>query len=188
MYGRTDESRMSNPNSLPERLRALPALAPPTGGWLDLNRRLQARRRNVAVAGGGFALAASVLVAVGLVGMRPDVVPPTVPDQAAPAPSPSMTLVSTSRITPAVAQLISRSQALERQLSYVRPQVAVWNTGRDTRAMQLETELRRVDAQLNFAAPQDAEALWSRRVQLMTALVDLHETEAPALQYASYQY
>lgn len=176
---------MSNPNPLPERLRALPAFTPPTGGWLDLNRRLHARRRNVAVAGGGFALAASVLVAVGLVGMRPDVVAPSA---SAPASAPATTTVAASRITPAVAQLISRSQALERQLSYVRPQVAVWNTGRDTRAMLFETELRRVDAQLNFAEPQDAEALWRRRVQLMTALVDLHETEAPALQYASYQY
>jgi hypothetical protein len=176
---------MSNPNPLPERLRALPAFTPPPGGWLDLNRRLHARRRNFAVAGGGFALAASVLVAVGLVGMRPDVVAPTAP---APESTPVTTPVAASRINPAVAQLISRSQALERQLSYVRPQVAVWNTGRDTRAMLFETELRRVDAQLNFAGPEEAEALWSRRVQLMTALVDLHETEAPALQYASYQY
>jgi hypothetical protein len=175
---------MSNPNPLPERLRALPAFTPPPGGWLDLNRRLHARRRNFAVAGGGFALAASVLVAVGLVGMRPDLVAPTA---STPSSAPATTVVA-SRITPAVAQLISRSQALERQLSYVRPQVAVWNTGRDTRAMLFETELRRVDAQLNFAGPQDAEALWRRRVQLMTALVDLHETEAPALQYASYQY
>jgi hypothetical protein len=87
-----------------------------------------------------------------------------------------------------MAQLIGRSQALERELAYVRPQVAVWNTGRDNRARLLETELRRVDEQLDFAEPQAAEALWRRRVMLMNALVELHETEAPALQYASYQY
>ena len=75
-----------------------------------------------------------------------------------------------------------------KHVSSVRPQVAVWNTGRDNRARLLEAELRRVDGQLNFAEPQDAEALWSRRVMLMNALVELHETEAPALQYASYQY
>lgn len=175
---------MSNPNSLSERLRALPPHTPPPGGWLDLNRRMAARRRNLAVAGGGFALAASVLVGVGLVGLRPEAASPpsaavtTVASRAAPA----------AQVSPAVAQLISRSQALERQLSSVRPQVAVWNTGRDTRALMLETELRRVDAQINFAESQAAEALWRRRVQLMSALVDLHETEAPALQYASYQY
>jgi len=70
----------------------------------------------------------------------------------------------------------------------VRPQVAVWNSGRDSRAALLEQELRRVDAQLNFADATSAERLWSRRVKLMNALVELHETEAPALQYASYQY
>ena len=175
-----------NPNALPERLRALAPLTPPPGGWMDLNRRMAARRRNFAVAGGGFALAASVLLAVGLVGLRPDAVPLSQP-AADPAPA---TLAAARPTSPAVAQLISRSQSLERKLAYVRPQVAVWNTGRDTRAMLIETELRRVDAQLNFADPQaaEAEALWRRRVGLMTALVDLHQTEAPALQYASYQY
>jgi hypothetical protein len=173
-----------NPNPLPERLRALPAFTPPPGGLADLNRRLHARRRNVVVAGGGFALAASVLVAVGLVGLRPETI-------VAPIGAPAQTTVASAErapLPPAVAQLISRSQALERQLAYVRPQVAVWNTGRDTRAMFLETELRRVDQELNFAEADDAEALWRRRVQLMNALVDLHDNEAPALQYASYQY
>jgi len=164
-----------NPNPLPERLRALPAFAPPPGGWSRLSQRLSARRRNYAVAGGGFALAASVLVAVGLVALRPD-------------PAPVTTGFVSTRSSPAVEQLITRSQALERELSSVRPQVAVWNTGRDTRAALLEQELRRVDARLNFADPESAEQLWARRVKLMNALVELHETEAPALQYASYQY
>ena len=172
---------MSNSN-LPERLRALPGLTPPPGGWADLNRRLHARRRNIAMAGGGFALAASVLVAVGLVGVRPDAMAP-------PSASPGgTTVVIAPQASPAVEQLVARSQALERRLSAARSQVAVWNTGRDTRAALIQQELRRVDARINFADPQDAELLWRRRVQLMNALVDLHETEAPALQYASYQY
>ena len=160
---------------LPERLRALPAFTPPPGGWRQLDARLNARRRRYLVAGGGFALAASVLVAVGLVSLRPESAPPAV-------------TVASGQSLPAVAQLITRSQALERELSSVRPQVAVWNSGRDSRAALLEQELRRVDAQLNFADATSAERLWSRRVKLMNALVELHETEAPALQYASYQY
>ena len=118
-----------------------------------------------------------------LVGLRPDPAPqvgPTTVASAEPAYSAS--------VSPAMAQLISRSQALERELAYVRPQVAVWNTGRDNRALLLETELRRVDEQLEFAEPRDAEALWRRRVLLMNALVELHQPEAPVLQYASYQY
>ena len=174
-----------NPSALPERLRALSRHTPPAGGWNDLNRRMAARRRNFAVAGGGFALAASVLVAVTLIGLRPDVAPPS-GSQAAQPQAGRATAVA--QVSPELAQLIARSQALERQLSSVRPQVAVWNTGRDQRATLLETELRRVDAQINFAGTGDAEALWRRRVMLMNALVDLHQTEAPALQYASYEY
>jgi len=173
-----------NPSALPERLRALSRHTPPAGGWNDLNRRMAARRRNFAVAGGGFALAASVLVAVTLIGLRPDVAPPS--GQSAQPQAGRATAVA--QVSPELAQLIARSQALERQLSSVRPQVAVWNTGRDQRATLLETELRRVDAQINFAGTGDAEALWRRRVMLMNALVDLHQTEAPALQYASYEY
>lgn len=179
MFCRIGEDRM-NPNPLSERLRALPAFAPPTGGWQRLDARLNARRRNFAMAGGGFALAASVLVAVGLVGLRPDA--------AVPPSAPAVATTAVARVSPELDQLISRSQALERQLASARPQVAVWNTGRDTRAALLEQELRRVDAQINFAEPASAEALWSRRVKLMNALVELHEAEAPALQYASYQY
>jgi hypothetical protein len=161
---------------LPERLRALPAFTPPPGGWRALDARLNARRRRYAVAGGGFALAASVLVGIGLVSLRPA------------TEAPAARTITSARSSPAVEQLISRSQALERELSSVRPQVAVWNTGRDTRAALLEQELRRVDAQINFADARSAEPLWRRRVKLMNALVELHETEAPALQYASYQY
>lgn len=173
-----------NHGPLPERLRALPRLAPPGGGWNAMSARLAARRRNYAVAGGGFALAASIVAAVGLVAIRPDAAPP-----AAKAGGETV-VVMASEPSPQVRQLISRSQSLERELSSLRPQVAVWNTGRDSRALLLETELRRVDAQLNFAQADSAEVLWRRRVQLMNALVRLHdtETEAPALQYASYQY
>jgi len=173
-----------NHQSLPGRLKALPRLAPPAGGWQAMHARLAARRRNYAVAGGGFALAASILVAVGLVAIRPDAVP-TAAKRAG-----ETVVVMAPEVSPAVRQLISRSQALERELSSMRPQVAVWNTGRDSRALLLETELRRVDAQLNFAEADTAEALWRRRVQLMAALVRVHDTEseAPALQYASYQY
>ena len=174
-----------NHESLPERLRALPRLTPPAGGWQAMNARLAARRRNYAVAGGGFALAASILVAVGLVAIRPDAVP-------APAKrgGGETVVVMAPEVSPEVRRLISRSQSLERELSSMRRQAAVWNTGRDSRALLLETELRRVDAQLNFAEADTAEALWRRRVQLMAALVRVHDTEseAPALQYASYQY
>jgi hypothetical protein len=173
---RISEDRLTD--ALSERLRALPAHAPPAGGWNRLNQRLQARRRRFVAAGGGLALAASVLVAIGLTRLRPDVNPAAAGYGA------------TATRSPEVAQLISRSQNLERELSSARPQVAVWNSGREAGATLLEQQLRRVDAQLNFADDRrTAERLWRERVRLMNALVDLHRSEeAPALQYASYQY
>ena len=178
MFCRISEDHLSGPGSLGERLRSLPSFTPPPGGWSRLSARMQAKRRQrYAAWGGGLALAASVLVAVALVGVKPDPVPGAGnPFAARPAKT-------------EVAQLISRSQNLERQLSSARPQVAVWSSGRDARAGMIEQRLRMIDAQLNITAdPDSAEALWRDRVKLMNALVELHEPEAPALQYASYSY
>jgi hypothetical protein len=178
MFCRISEDHLSGPSSLGERLRALPSFTPPPGGWSDLNRRMRARRRQRYVAaGGGLALAASVLVAVALVGLKPDAVPN----------SGNSFAVAPVRTTE-VAQLISRSQNLERQLSSARPQVAVWSSGRDARAAAIEQRLRVIDAQLNVADSAAAAPLWRDRVKLMNALLELHQPEAPALQYASYQY
>lgn len=179
MFCRITEDRLNGPGSLAERLRALPAHTPPPDGWDRLSRRLDARRHRLAMAGGGFALAASLLVAVGLVGLRPE-----------PAPvAPAVTARSAApEASTALAQLIARSQRLERELASARPQAVVWGSQRETRAALIEQRLRLVDAQLNFADPDSAERLWRDRVRLMNALVDLHRSEAPALHYASYQY
>lgn len=173
MFCRISEDHLNGPGSLAERLRALPAHTPPPGGWLRLEQRRAAQRRRLAMAGGGFALAASVLVGVGLFGLRPDRVPaPDAPQSA----------------NPAVAQLISRSQTLERELAYARPQTVVWSSGREARAAALEQKVRVIDQQLNYVRPDSAERLWRDRVRVMNALVELHQPQGPALQYASYQY
>lgn len=156
---------------LPERLQSLAPFTPPPGGWSRLDARLSAKRRLRVAAGSGLALAASVMVAIGLAGLRPDFVAPVV-----------------AKPDPQVAQLIHRSQALERELSAARPQAAVWTAGRDTQAAMIERRLRMVDQQLIFAGGDEAAGLWRDRVELMNALVELHEPQAPALQYASYEY
>ena len=174
MFCRISEDHLNGPGSLAERLRALPAYPPPPGGWNRLSARLAARRRRFAMAGSGLALAASVLVGVGL-GLV----------QRGPAPQSAAASPAQSR---EVAQLISRSQTLERELATARPQAVVWSTGREERAAELERNLRVIDAQLNYARPDSAERLWRERVRAMNALVSLHKTQGPALQYASYQY
>lgn len=166
--------------NLPERLRALPDCEPPTGGWQKLAARMDARRHRWITAGGGLALAASVLVAVGLGALRP------LTETTAPSATPVLTT------PPELANLIGRSQRLESQLRQARPQVAVWDSGRARKADLLERELAMVDARLAYARtgsePDEVQKLWRTRVQLMNALVNLHQNEAPALQYASYQY
>ncbi|HUR39984.1 MAG TPA: hypothetical protein VM240_02350 [Verrucomicrobiae bacterium] len=173
---------MSGPGSLGERLRALPSFTPPPGGWSRLQARRHAARRRYAMAGGGLALAASLLVAVAMV-VKPDT-------SSKPRAFGGGFVASTQPAAKReVAQLINTSQNLERQLTSARPQVAVWSSGRQNSVAMIEQRLRVIDAQLNVVTDSDsAESLWRDRVKLMNALVELHEPEAPALQYASYQY
>lgn len=178
MFCRISEDHLNGPGSLADRLRALPAFTPPAGGWNNLSARMQAKRRRVAVLGTGLALAASVVVAVSVTLLRP------VPQSAAPA---NLAAAATPEAVE-VAQLITRSQALERELSTAKPQVVVWTSGRETRAAVLEQRMRMIDAQLNEPRSDSAERLWRERVKTMNALVQLHKPQEPALQYASYQY
>ena len=58
-------------------------------------------------------------------------------------------------------------------------------------AARIEQGLALVDARLNEARDEPtARQLWQRRVQLMQALVDLHQqpSAGPALVQAAYQY
>lgn len=178
MYCRISEDHLSGPGSLGDRLRALPVYTPPAGGWNALSARMAAKRRRFYAMSGGMALAASVVVAF-VVGV---LVPKT-------GAGPSVNFISDANAGE-VAQLIDRSQELERELASARPQVMVWTSGREARASVLEQRLRVIDAQLNYAGGRESAALWRDRVKTMNALVDLHkpQSQAPALQYASYQY
>lgn len=184
MFCRISEDNLNGPGSLPARLKALPGFSPPASGWNDLASRMQARRRRFVAMSGSLALAASVVVAVSAVLLRPALQPPQQPAAVAPV----ATAKPASAGSQQVAQLIDRSQALERELSSARPQVVVWNSSRETRAAALEQRLRMIDAQLNYADSDSAETLWRDRVKLMNALVQLHRPQDPALMYASYQY
>lgn len=161
---------------LGERLRRLPEYAPPAGGWERLQRRRSRPRRWAMTAGGGLALAASLLLAVGLwpQGRSPQ------------TPNPGAFPARNAQ----VAQLIRTSQQLERRLARVRPQVDVWDSVQEAQAQRLEKRLALLDLQLNYADSAAAERLWRDRVTLMNALVDLHQEPAamPGLRYASYQY
>ncbi|MFP5307849.1 MAG: hypothetical protein ACLGI7_18765 [Gammaproteobacteria bacterium] len=142
---------------LADQLRALPAFDPPTDAWPRLQRALSAApaRRRYRRLGAGLALAASVLVAVGVEQAR------RAPTAVAPGDA-------------ALQQLMQRSHALEDDLARLRPQVVVWDARYAAVAESIENRLAVVDLQLNYAEPDGAQRLWQDRVALMTRLVETH--------------
>src|SRR5205085_2193290 len=105
MFCRISEDGLTGPGSLPARLKALPSYAPPSSGWQDLASRMAAKRRRFYAVSSSLALAASVVVAVSVMLIKPVGQPGVAPVPAA-----------SSSGTTEVAQLIDRSQALEREL------------------------------------------------------------------------
>jgi hypothetical protein len=141
-------------NKLSEALRELPAFDPPADGWLRLQHALQPRsRRRRSPA--RFALAASVLAAVGVAMLLPRTQVP-VPD-------------------PELSRLMQQSRTLEQDLQRLRPQVVVWDGRYAATTTALENGIAVVDLQLNVAADAGARRLWQDRVTLLTQLVETHE-------------
>jgi hypothetical protein len=141
-------------NKLSEALRKLPAFDPPGDGWLRLQQALQPqpRRRRSPTR---FALAASVLAAVGVAMLLPRT----------PVPPPD----------PELSRLMQQSRTLEQDLQRLRPQVVVWDGRYAATTTALENGIAVVDLQLNVAADAGARRLWQDRVALLTRLVETHE-------------
>ncbi|WP_370305415.1 hypothetical protein [Sinimarinibacterium flocculans] len=140
---------------LSESLRELPAFEPPADGWSRLQQALlpapRRRRRTTAA----LALAASVLAAVGIVRLMP-------PQALSPA-------------DPEITALMQRSQALERHLVRLRPQVVVWDARYAATTQAIESDIAMVDLQLNHASAAGARTLWENRVSLLDRLVATHQ-------------
>jgi hypothetical protein len=146
-----------------ERLRKLPDFDPPADGWARLERALhpqspqRTRRHPRRWVGGGVALAASLLLAIGVWHQAP----------------PPHDAIDTNRN---VRTLMAESRNLEQRLDQLRPQVTVWNAALAAGSDRLEQDLALVDLQLNYASTGDTrQQLWRNRVALMSRLVQLHE-------------
>lgn len=162
-------------NDLSRSLRELPELSPPTGGWARLSQRLdarQGRRRRARWAGGGLALAASLLLAL----PQLPLLRPAASEQA-PGRAPAHST--------AVAGLMQQSQALEQQLARLKSEAGVWNGALASNAASLQRDVALLDLQLSDLAfdPQAdqaaAQTLWQHRVRLLNQLVSAHA--APSL-------
>jgi anti-sigma factor RsiW len=133
--------------AMQERLQSLPELAPPEDRWVAVRQGLGRRRWARAPLFTGLAAAASVVLAIAfVVRMEP-------PVETAPDP------------------LVQRSQQLERELrSMDRGGVL---SGAEAQVIAaLEDRVALVDLQLASGAldPDEAEALWLRRVDLLMEL------------------
>lgn len=148
-------------NPLSEKLKALADFDPPPGGWERLVCRLDRQKRSRRAVYAGLALAASLLLAMGLALLRP----------AVPVPA-------RGQGADDLAQLMLRSRELEQTLLQVRPRVLAWDNTLASEAARLENDLAVVDLQLNYAGPEGARRLWKNRVELMSQLVQTHEQAA----------
>jgi len=156
---------MKTPNDLGERLRSLPQFTPPSGGWAELERKLELSRQRRRQRTTLFALAASVVLTLGTVA--------TLPIFRAPAHIDAATITPTQ--SPEVRSLMAQSRALESNLQQSRSEVAVWDAASAARAAALQRDLTIVDLQLSYASPQGAQRLWRDRVNLLSSLLRTHE-------------
>ena len=159
-------------NALTEKLKNLPEFDPPAAGWPALQRRMDAQRRERQRYYGGFALAASLLLAVGVGVLLPHA--PQLPVSGTTEAEAVAVAAPTE-----VDQLKQRSRELERNLAQVQPQVQVWDTHLASETAGLERDLMLVDLQINHAQePESARRLWRNRVALMSQLVQTHRQAA----------
>lgn len=143
-------------------LRGLPPLAAPPAAW-D-RARARRKRRGAQWYFPALAVAATVVMAVALTSMSPQeaVLPP----------------VATPAGGGHVAALAATSGDLDRLLATYEPEQRVLDLNTAGTIVALEDQIAAVDGRLQQATltPDEAEALWRQRVQLMQALVGVHAT------------
>jgi len=140
-----------------EQLRSLPSLRPARDAWPGIQAALQRRRRQRRAALAVTALAAALVMAIGL---------PSLLRTAAPTAGPEE-----------LATWMHRSQDLEERLRAI-PEPAILDVGSADALVQLEDQIAFVDRCLDelpgeAAAGEAATALWQARVELLQALINL---------------
>ncbi|HEV8197640.1 MAG TPA: hypothetical protein VGP87_13425 [Gemmatimonadales bacterium] len=157
------------------RLRALPALQPSRNRFAEIRTATSASRRRkrwVAFSAGGFAVAASLTLAVVL------------------TRTPELSGGSAQQVAEQqeLDSIIARSRSLEGAIQDYNPDQRVTDGRTAVVAASLEDRLARVDDQLQMVNMMDqsvrreaALRLWRERVGLLNALVDVHVTRARAV-------
>jgi len=163
----------------PLNLGSLPLVAPPPDDWPMIEAALHkqySRKRIVAVAGSTLAIAATIILAVGVFVYRPFSNPADTSGpqqlQTAQLENPAS---SDSTQTNTLNSLIALSQQLESNLRNFRSQVNVMPTSSVIYQVELEDLVAQVDEELSMR-PHSMN-LWSQRINLMLNLTQLYQNE-----------
>lgn len=147
----------------PFGLGELPLLEPGHDGWAQIQARLSADRqgRRRMRIGAGLAIAASLVLALGVVLRQP-----STPING-PAPAQTAQMDQATEAAP-LQDLIAMSQILEQRLRQLRDQTSSMPSESAVFVAELEDLVARVDGQLS-AQPKSLD-LWTQRVNLMLDL------------------
>jgi len=148
----------------PLNLGSLPLMSPPSDDWPLIRSALvkdQRRRRLTRYTGGLLAVAAMLMLTVGLFIHQPELAPTPV---AAPVAA-SQTLDS----------LIKLSQQLEKRVRTIRSEVGGMPTDAIVYQIELEDLVAQVDDELSMRP--DSLELWSQRVNLLLDLSTLYQNQ-----------
>lgn len=145
----------------PLNLGSLPAVAPPGDGWPFIRAELARRQRRrlwAGYSGSALAVAAALVLAVGLFIQQPE-------------PAPTDPVVAPRTLD----SLISLSQQLETRVRAYRSEMGGLPTEALIYQVELEDMVAQVDEELSMSP--DSTELWSQRVDLMLDLSRLYQNQ-----------
>jgi hypothetical protein len=167
-------------------LRQLPSFEPPPQAWRAVRGRLEGapRRRTLTRPLLALATASGALAALALAWFV--YLPPGGATRTRPPAYLSARQPPASRQSDAIGTLISRSQRLEAILDTLPPRPNVERAATSATIDDLQTRIQLVDAQLSDPAKStidrdQAQRLWSARVQLLDSLVHMRYAEAASV-------
>ncbi|MCH7507561.1 MAG: hypothetical protein IID60_09690 [Proteobacteria bacterium] len=163
----------------PLNLGSLPLVSPPGDDWPIIEaalRKQNSRRRIVALTGSTLAIAAAVILVVGVFVYRPYGIPAgTSGSQQQQTTQVESPVASDGPKTSTLDSLIALSQQLESNLRKIRSRVGVMPTSSVIYQIELEDLVAQVDEELSMRP--DSMNLWSQRINLMLDLTQLYQNE-----------
>ncbi|MEE8496663.1 MAG: hypothetical protein V3S21_09320 [Xanthomonadales bacterium] len=162
----------------PLNLAGLPPVSSPADDWPVIEaalRKHNSRKRIVVLAGSTLAIAATVILAVGVFVYRPYGIPAGTAGSP-PLQATQVTPVSSDGLPPnPLDSFIALSQKLESNLRKIRSQAGVMPTSSVIYQVELEDLVVQVDEELSMRP--DSMNLWSQRINLMLDLSQLYQNE-----------